>query len=840
MTKKIVVAGDVTIDWLQWSIKSDAEEENKPNWEYYPGYNSKVVEGGAILMAEMLKEALNVYKSGKSVPFQIISQKLKRPLECIPPKEAIHSIAYLDKFEDTKGKSKEVFRVKEFRGFVGPKEELPFHPIVEDDPSADVVVLDDAANGFRNNDNIWPLAIKENKKPLVFYKMSRPLVSGKLWEKLLKPHSDNLVVIVSAKDLRDYGVNISRKLSWERTADDFVWQVSNNPNITDLKTLKHLVVRFGIDGAIYYRFNDGSPEADLYYDPMVFEDGYVERVDGDMQGYGNAFIAAMAAHVINSDLNSIDAGIKNGINSARNLLDNGFGGAKYPEYLLKGIFENNENNIASIQLKMNSSKNKEWTILGSRPKWEIENIASQIVLEGPGSMTASIPVGKFGGLFTVDRLEIEGFQSIRNLMVEYIRKDNDKPLSIAVFGPPGSGKSFGVKQLAKSISNDINDVEFNVSQFNDLSDLTASMHKIRDMVLKGETPLVFFDEFDSSFNGDLGWLKYFLAPMQDGEFKEGETMHPIGKSIFIFAGGTSDTFQIFSREKFPKNTDKNKSKTDFRKAKGTDFVSRLRGYVDILGPNPYGDQDSFYMIRRAILLRSLLERKAKNIFIGKRAKINPGVLSAFMKTPRYKHGVRSMEAIIDMSTLSDSNNYEQSCLPSEKQLEMHVDSKNFNNFVVKDTLFGNGIEKIAIQIHEEYRRTSGKDPSSPSMKPWNDLDEVYKNSNREQAKQIPEKLRTKNYDFMPITTEGKSTFKFSEKEIEDLSVMEHERFVKEKLDNGWKQDSTVKESDPDKKISPWLIDWDDLPENIKEYDRVAIRNIPNILEKAGFEIVSLK
>ncbi len=31
-------------------------------------------------------------------------------------------------------------------------------------------------------------------------------------------------------------------------------------------------------------------------------------------------------------------------------------------------------------------------------------------------------------------------------------------------------------------------------------------------------PLVFWDEFDTSLDGrPLGWLRYFLAPMQDGD-----------------------------------------------------------------------------------------------------------------------------------------------------------------------------------------------------------------------------------------------------------------------------------------------------------------------------------
>ena len=50
----------------------------------------------------------------------------------------------------------------------------------------------------------------------------------------------------------------------------------------------------------------------------------------------------------------------------------------------------------------------------------------------------------------------------------------------------------------------------------------------------------------------------------------------------------------------------------------------------------------------------------------------------------------------------------------------------------------------------------------------------------------------------------------------------------------------LKTVDPDKQISPWLIEWDELPDKIKEYDRVTIRNIPKLLNKAGFEIYSLK
>jgi len=45
-----------------------------------------------------------------------------------------------------------------------------------------------------------------------------------------------------------------------------------------------------------------------------------------------------------------------------------------------------------------------------------------VVLEGREAALQGVPWGKFGGLLTVDRQEIENFRSIRNLVFEYCRK----------------------------------------------------------------------------------------------------------------------------------------------------------------------------------------------------------------------------------------------------------------------------------------------------------------------------------------------------------------------------------------------------------------------------------
>ena len=550
----ITVAGDICIDRLQFPTRA---KDSGLNWELYPGTCLIAKPGGALLLTEFLQRSSGI---------TVLSPKLDE-IENISSEQIIQSNAELELFPystDPKDKNKLVYRIKQFRGFNGPNKSAPgLVSIKNDDSDSQIVVLDDAGNGFRDNSQYWPKAITENgKKPLIIYKISRPLTQGKLWEHICKKHSDKLIVIVNADDLRSSGVNISRCLSWEKTALDFVWQMASNPILLPLANCSNLIVVFGLDGAIHYTRKNNKVESRLYFDPLTIEDEFKTKYPGEMQGLSSMFVAAIAINIACSINNKetcdlICEGIRSGITSSRNLFKCGFGGnVNHPgfpngEFFLEG---DEQDNIADIIIPnptvLEPADPNFWCILKEIKGTQLEEIAYDIVVKGEKSALSQVPVGQFRDLKTVDRAEIESFRSISNLMREYIyAQKSSRPLSIAVFGSPGSGKSFGVTEVASSIApNLIVKVEFNVSQFKSSTDLISALHRVRDIALDGKVPLVFFDEFDSAFEGKFGWLKYFLAPMQDGSFREGETIHPIGKSIFVFAGGICNNFASFSCE----------------------------------------------------------------------------------------------------------------------------------------------------------------------------------------------------------------------------------------------------------------------------------------------------
>ncbi|MBC2580050.1 RyR domain-containing protein [Clostridium sp. DJ247] len=845
---KIAVSGDICINSLLWRTYHQCT--TGLSWQCYPHVHSSLKTGEALLLSKLV-----ALSTGAS----IISPQIQDVEVCLR-KEVLLSTAELELFPVTADEkdSNKVYRVNKFLGFTGPASGIPkLFPIINDDENADMVILDDENNGFNSNEEFWPLALKSHKKSsIVIYKTNNPTCSHNLWKHLEEFHIENTIVVINGDDLRSKGVNISKGLSWERTALDFVWQMNNNPNLTFLANCRHLVVPFGLEGAIYYR-NDGVAESHLYFLTYEFEGGFIKETQGKMYGLTSCFVAGLARSIVlginnNEELSkSIDEGIREGMVAAQKYFINGFGeNVEESTFPNPAIFTEGENDfiykehIQDVLIRNSNNPNCQacWYIIKDKSSTNLAEIAYDIVKNGEKSALKFIPIARFRNLKTVDRTEIESYRSIKNLMSEYVSAKNTvRPLSIAVFGTPGSGKSFGVAEVASSIAPKlIEKLNFNLSQFQTLSDLITAFHKVRDLSLEGKVPLVFFDEFDSAFDGKLGWLKYFLAPMQDGVFREGDYVHPIGKAIFVFAGGTSSTFKEFCGEDIEEEKEHKQFLREFQSAKGPDFVSRLRGYVNILGPNQTDEQrDQLFIIRRAMLLRSLLERKVPHLINDRgEAQIDNGVLRALLKVARYKHESRSMEAILEMSMLTNAKKWEQSHLPSKEQLKLHVDEEQFSRHLMHDAFFSEKIERMAMALHYNHIILNADSHKSnlSCMKSWEYLSDELKNSNCDQVRNIPNALHRINYDVISVK-EKPEVIKFTEGELNILAEYEHKRWLLQKKEAGWKYGDIV---DEEKKTHPSLVPWDNLSSNNKNKIFEDIKSWPEILADSNFKIERLK
>ena len=776
-----------------------------------------------------------------------------------------------------------------------------------------LTVIDDGGILFRHQvcRDVWPDLSKDAKGHFLL-KMSGPLCRGDLWAGLA-PVMDRLTVIVSAQDLRLEDAQINARLSWEKCIDDTIIALNTIPFVRDLLKAAHVIISFGSAGALWVeRSQNGSqPIYRLFFDSEHLEGGYSKTIDGTAYGFQTCLAAGIGFKLMQSHVESktikpgqdkpehaspftdqrvflqaMHHGIAAGLNARRKLLELGHGlvGKQPPGFPVNAIGQliaevPTGYALANITHKPTHQSGCRWTILAQSEGADDATTAPLVGLAeltaryGPAHALSDIPALHLGNLFTVDRSEIESLRTIEALITSYESvKVQKKPLSIGVFGPPGAGKSFAVKVLAESILGPtVPFIEFNLSQFKGPEELIGAFHRIRDAVLKGVTPVAFWDEFDSQ---KYKWLQYLLAPMQDGTFQQGEITHPIGKCIFIFAGGTSPSMEVFGvtepaepgeeelkrllpeiRElqltKFQEQADRFR---EFKMLKGPDFISRLHGFLNVLGPNPRPGSchDITWPIRRALILRGILKLKD-----GTELNIDSGLLHALLGVSNYRHGARSFEKILDTLDQGKKNGrLNRSALPPEPLLARETDVQQFYALLTQGDAFRNhpNLEDLAAAIHYKFlseaekSRIQAEKTASPEVewkidpaikKSYDLLAEDSKASNRAAAQRIPDHLALIGQVILRRESGDDGSWKVIlaetiKKHLDRLAKAEHLGWCSERIANGW---IYAKQRDNFLKHHNLLVPWAQLMPSDQDKDRSSITSIPDQLDLAGFKAV---
>jgi hypothetical protein len=836
-----------------------------------------------------------------------------------------------------------------------------------------VLVIDDAGLGFRTvrAKDRWPLCLQSGANDnsgasgcpaFVILKMSTALAQGDLWRKLAAKAScgqqGNLVVVTSANELRRAGAAISRGFSWERTLTELCAELEQHPSFRPLLGCsRHLIVNFGCEGAIWFD-NDCAgagngataiPQhcARLVYDPAMAEGQWPSTLASDAKVYGhlNTFTAAIAIGLFDScnpetartddgkkvderGLGTFEQVIRRGVIAVRTLREHGHGPCdnppQFPFEPIKSVVRGPNSaelerfRSVAIPPMLDIVKDTNWTLCalaenmaasGEASTLPLYGLAHRIALYGLNAI-AGVPHGRFGDLVSIDRYEMETLRGLHQRILAYVKlKKTKQPLCLGAFGPPGAGKSFGIKQIAREVlGKKVPILEFNLSQFDTPDMLIGAFHQVRDAVLKGETPVVFWDEFDCQ---EYKWLQYLLAPMQDGTFQESGHTHMLGKCIFVFAGGTSYDFEHFGPAPMPvgwiaeyastemdakdlppdadpkaitglrsfyKSHDE-KTQEDlvandrFRLMKGPDFVSRLDGYINVLGPNrrrvydwsarawKIEDlHDITFPVRRAFLLRSFLGAQKNEDGLD----IDRDLLRALLHVPRYVHGARSLEKIV--KPLAESAKpYHRAYLPPPQVLNQHLDSRDKFEVIYRgnlDFLSTTNLHRIAAAIDENYNRLIAQrdqlarrelseqefvDAFNAMTNTWN------KATNLAAAQRLPDVLALASLRLVQgeaTSDEVKTVQEHLKNHLEILADEEHKLWMKFHLDNGWRQvtnqldglegdarDAEISRLKKEERCHWLLLPFSKLPDGQKPKDHDAILHYPDMAELVGWKIV---
>jgi len=152
-------------------------------------------------------------------------------------------------------------------------------------------------------------------------------------------------------------------------------------------------------------------------------------------------------------------------------------------------------------------------------------------------------------------------------------------------------------------------------------------------------------------------------------------------------------------------------------------------------------------------------------------------------------------------------------------------------------------DKLARAWHDEYRRTLPPERhDAPANRPWPELPEFYKMSNRRACDHLPIKLaqaglrmeelsRMEALGLKKGAAQDPIVVELTPEECDLLARLEHRRWLIERRLLGWGYAPKRSEA---KRHNPLLVEWEKLPESDKQQRRNETADLPKMLAAAGY------
>ncbi|MCB1085761.1 MAG: hypothetical protein KDM63_01845 [Verrucomicrobiae bacterium] len=153
------------------------------------------------------------------------------------------------------------------------------------------------------------------------------------------------------------------------------------------------------------------------------------------------------------------------------------------------------------------------------------------------------------------------------------------------------------------------------------------------------------------------------------------------------------------------------------------------------------------------------------------------------------------------------------------------------------------LEALASAIHEHYRAQAKREGWTMKYDvPFEELPSDLRHANLAAARRIPKVLVVAGLRIGSVEDESaggmlseSEALAILEDHIEAAAIAEHEGWMAEKLESGWKHGPA---RDDEAKVHPSIVPYAELTEVEKEKDRSAVRNYPAMVRRAGMGVIS--
>lgn len=142
-------------------------------------------------------------------------------------------------------------------------------------------------------------------------------------------------------------------------------------------------------------------------------------------------------------------------------------------------------------------------------------------------------------------------------------------------------------------------------------------------------------------------------------------------------------------------------------------------------------------------------------------------------------------------------------------------------------------EQLAEAVHEDYLAHLAPDaPESTLKRPWSDLTEADRELSRKRVDGIVADLDALGLDLVPLRRWGAPEVELTEQEVDLLAARDHQRWFDDRTAAGWTRGEV---RDDEAKRNPLLVDWGELPDDARAFNRSTARELLPMLARNGFE-----